>query len=99
MGVPAATTCSGILRCTSAKEEGGPMHCRACEIELDPDDNYCRKCGAPVRVLDVAAVPHRAGVVKVGPSAPAILVGAARPVAAGAAAVAAGALMKFAVRQ
>jgi hypothetical protein len=75
------------------------MRCRACDIPLDPDDNYCRKCGAPVRVLDVAPGAVHTDVVRVGPSAPALIVGAARPLATGAAAVAAGALVRFALRQ
>ena len=75
------------------------MRCRACELLLDIEDNYCRKCGAAVRVLDVTPVPQRAEVVRVGPSAPALLVGAAAPLATGAAAIAAGALMRFAIRR
>lgn len=75
------------------------MRCRACDIPLDPDDNYCRKCGAPVRVLDVAPGAVHTDVVRVGPSAPALIAGAARPLATGAAAVAAGALVRFALRQ
>ena len=75
------------------------MRCLTCAIDLDADDNYCRKCGAPVRVLGVTPVQSRATVVHVGPTAPAILATAARPLATGAAAVAAGALMRFAVRR
>lgn len=75
------------------------MRCRACDLPLDPDDNYCRKCGAPVRVLDVAPMSVHTDMVKVSPSAPALIAGAARPLATGAAAVAAGALVRFALRQ
>jgi hypothetical protein len=74
------------------------MRCRACDIVLDHDDNYCRKCGAPVRVIEVAPAQSRA-VVRVGPSTPAVIAGAAAPLATGAAAVAAGALMRFAVKR
>jgi hypothetical protein len=75
------------------------MRCRACEMPLDPDDNYCRKCGAPVRVLDATPVAVHSDAVTIAPSAPALLAGAARPLATGAAAVAAGALVRFALRQ
>jgi hypothetical protein len=75
------------------------MICRACELRLDPEDNYCRKCGAAVRVIEMPAVAERSEVVRVGPSAPALIVSAARPIATGAAAVAAGALVKFAMRR
>jgi hypothetical protein len=75
------------------------MHCTACDVALDVDDNYCRRCGAPVRMLAVAETPQRAAVVRVGPSAAALLAGAARPLATGAAAVAAGALVRFAMRR
>jgi hypothetical protein len=75
------------------------MRCRACAILLDPDDNYCRKCGAPVRVLDPAPAGERTPVVRVGPTAPALIAGAAAPLATGAAAVAAGALVRFALRR
>ena len=74
------------------------MRCRACEMLLDPDDNYCRRCGAAVQVLAVEPVRGRQAVVRVGPSAPALLAGAAAPLATGAAAVAAGALVRFALR-
>jgi hypothetical protein len=75
------------------------MRCLACEIELDPEDNYCRKCGAPVRVVGAAAAEPTTAVVRVGPSTPALIATAARPLATGAAAVAAGALLRFAVRR
>ena len=50
-------------------------------------------------MLDVTPVPQRTEVVRVGPSAPALLVGAAAPLATGAAAVAAGEVMRFASRR
>lgn len=75
------------------------MRCLACAIDLELDDNYCRRCGAPVRVVGVAAAGEPAAVVHVGPSTQALIVGAAKPLATGAAAVAAGALLRFAVRR
>ncbi len=75
------------------------MRCRACEMPLDPDDNYCRKCGAPVRVVAVAPLAVHSDAVTITPSAPALIAGAARPLATGAAAVAAGALVRFVLRQ
>lgn len=75
------------------------MLCRACDISLDSEDNYCRRCGAPVRVIELAGRSERTAVVRVGPSVPAIVAGAARPLVAGAATVAAGALVRFALRR
>ncbi len=75
------------------------MRCLTCDIDLDTNDNYCRNCGAPVRVLGMTPVQSRATVVRVGPSPPALLTGAARPLATGAAAVAAGALVRFVARR
>lgn len=83
------------------------MRCQSCGLALDSKDNYCRRCGAPVQVVEVAATvremtaaaPQRAVVVRSGAAMPAIISAAARPIAAGAAAVAASALMRFAVRR
>lgn len=74
------------------------MRCAACALDLALEDNYCRRCGAPVRVVGVETIPEASAVVRVGPSTPALLAGAARPLAAGAAVVAAGALARFAAR-
>lgn len=52
-----------------------------------------------MRVIEAAPAPSPRDVVRVGPSAPALLAGAARPLATGAAAVAAGALVRFAMRR
>ena len=70
------------------------MRCRACHVRLQPADNYCRKCGAAVDYIDVP-------VVRSEPAGPvAQLRAAALPVATqGAAAVAAGALLRFAIRR
>jgi hypothetical protein len=75
------------------------VQCAACDLSLESEDNYCRRCGAPVRVIEAAPAPSHREVVRIGPSAPAILAGAARPLATGAAAVAAGALVRFAMRR
>src|SRR5581483_3880419 len=75
------------------------VQCAACDLSLDSEDNYCRRCGAPVRVIEAAPAPSPRAVVRVGPSAPALLGGAGRPFATGAAAWAAGALVRFALRR
>lgn len=75
------------------------MRCHACDIALDTGDNYCRRCGAPVRVVELVTTTGHRDVVTVGPSAPALLAVAARPIAAGAVTVAAGALVRYALRR
>ncbi|HLZ70477.1 MAG TPA: hypothetical protein VKV26_11305 [Dehalococcoidia bacterium] len=69
------------------------MHCRSCRARLNEADNYCRKCGAAVEILDVE-------VVRRGPAAPApTLREAALPMLTqGAAMIVAGALLRFAVK-
>ncbi len=63
------------------------MYCSACDAPVASDDNYCRKCGMPVNVIDVPAL--RAQTTAVSTWA------AARPaLARGAALVAAGALLR-----
>lgn len=74
------------------------MQCAACELELSGDDNYCRRCGAAVRVVAVQSVPEARSVVRVGPSTPTLFASAVRPLAAGMAVVAAGAIARAAVR-
>lgn len=32
------------------------MYCSACDAPVAADDNYCRKCGMPVNVIDVPAL-------------------------------------------
>jgi hypothetical protein len=61
---------------------------------LNEADNYCRKCGAAVEIVDVAVVRH-------GPAAPvSTLRAVALPaVTQGAAVIVAGALLRFAVKQ
>lgn len=68
------------------------MRCDRCATTYDPEDNYCRHCGADLRTIEVAAVAH-------GPSLPApvpVWRQAAPVVARGAAVVAAGALVNLA---
>ncbi|HZU77805.1 MAG TPA: hypothetical protein VFA70_13635 [Dehalococcoidia bacterium] len=70
------------------------MLCRACHARLDYDDNYCRKCGAAVEVLDVQ-------VVRSEPAGPlATFRDAALPVVkSGATLLVASAVIRFAARQ
>jgi predicted amidophosphoribosyltransferase len=67
------------------------MRCETCHTLLDADDNYCRKCGAPVQIAPVPAVRQA--------QPPALFRSTAAPLATGAAAVAATAVLKWAVRQ
>ena len=75
------------------------MRCMTCDLVLAAEDNYCRRCGAPVRVVAVTPRDARPAVVHVGPSAGGVVTATARPLAAGAAAVVAGAVVRFAVRR
>ena len=70
------------------------MRCRACQARLDYDDNYCRKCGAAVEILDIEVV--RGGPVRPVTSLRAAAVPA---VTSGATVIVAGALLRFALRQ
>ena len=69
------------------------MHCRACRARLNEADNYCRKCGAAVEVIEVE-------VVRRGPSLPApTLREAALPVLTqGAAVIVAGTVLRMLVK-
>ena len=74
------------------------MRCRACELLLDETDNYCRRCGSPVQLA--ALEPVDAGSeMTVGSPAAALLAGAAKPMATGAAFMVAGALARYALRR
>lgn len=68
------------------------MRCATCDILLDVEDNYCRNCGAAVQVASVPAV-------RPGPQPPALFRSTAAPLATGAAAVAATAILRWAVGQ
>jgi hypothetical protein len=67
------------------------MRCETCHILLAADDNYCRKCGTPIQVAPVPAVRQA--------QPPALFRTTAAPLATGAAAVAATAVLKWAVGQ
>ena len=68
------------------------MRCETCEILLDAEDNYCRNCGAAVHVAPVPAVRPAA-------QPPALFRTTAAPLATGAAAVAATAILRWVVGQ
>ncbi len=69
------------------------MHCRSCRARLNDVDNYCRKCGAAVEIIDVEVV--RRGSAPVAPT----LREAALPVLTqGAAVIVAGTLLRLVVK-
>jgi hypothetical protein len=68
------------------------MHCSRCHLPIDSEDNYCRKCGSAVDVIDVPAVRSE--------SKPARRWRSGSPtVARGVALVAAGAVLRVLVEQ
>ena len=70
------------------------MDCRACHARLEFNDNYCRKCGAAVDIVDVEVVRTTQA------RQVATLRAAAMPVVAqGATMIVLGTLLKFAFRQ
>ncbi len=73
------------------------MDCHACHTRLEYKDNYCRKCGAAVDIVEVEVV-HRSPARQV--SAVSTLRQAALPVVARSATMlVAGTLVKFALQQ
>ena len=68
------------------------MRCESCDFLLDEEDNYCRSCGAAVQVASVPAVRPVA-------QPPALFRSTAAPLATGAAAVAATAILRWAIGQ
>ena len=68
------------------------MRCESCDFLLDGEDNYCRNCGAAVRVAPVPALRPAA-------QPPALFRSTAAPLATGAAAVAATAILRWALGQ
>jgi hypothetical protein len=68
------------------------MRCETCDYLLDADDNYCRKCGAAVHVETMSVVNQAA-------QPPALFRSTAAPLATGAAAVAATALLRWVIGQ
>jgi|GEM_PF-1234695 len=67
------------------------MRCETCAFLLDDEDNYCRKCGAPILIARLPVVR------KAQP--PALFRSTATPLAGGAAAVAAAALLRWVAGQ
>jgi hypothetical protein len=68
------------------------MRCETCDILLDVGDNYCRKCGSAVQVETLSVVRQTA-------QPPALFRSTAAPLATGAAAVAATALLRWVIGQ
>jgi hypothetical protein len=68
------------------------MRCETCDFLLDADDNYCRKCGAAVHVETMSVVNQTA-------QPPALFRSTAAPLATGAAAVAATAILRWVIGQ
>lgn len=66
------------------------MRCGVCELALGPEDNYCRRCGAAVRVADDAAIQTT--------QPPALVRSVAAPLASGVALVAAASLLRWGLR-
>jgi hypothetical protein len=60
------------------------MQCSRCGLSMSADDNFCRKCGAALDVIDVPAVRGEAVPAKVWRGAGPALVRGAALVAAGA---------------
>jgi hypothetical protein len=68
------------------------MYCARCQIPISADDNFCRKCGTAIDLIDVPAVRSEAVPVRVWRDA--------RPaIARGVALVAAGAVLRVLVGQ
>lgn len=68
------------------------MRCQVCDILLDEDDNYCRRCGAAVQV-------SQAPTVRAAPQPPALFRSTAAPMATGTALVVGAAVLRWALRQ
>lgn len=68
------------------------MHCPRCGLPIAADDNYCRKCGLAINVIDVPALRSR--------DMPARAWDAARPaITRGIALMAAGAVLRVVIGQ
>lgn len=69
------------------------MRCRSCQARLAYADNYCRKCGAAVDIVEVevlrASPPREVSTIRAA---------AVPAVAQGTAVIAAGALLRFAIK-
>jgi hypothetical protein len=66
------------------------VHCSRCGLQISPEDNFCRKCGAAVDIIDVPAVRGES-------RAPSIWEGAKPALARGVILVATGAVLRFLV--
>ena len=72
------------------------IQCRGCGLTLGDEDNYCRRCGAAVRVVEITTARSEPLTL---PSPQAVIAATAAPLATGVAAIAAGAIVRFAVKQ
>jgi hypothetical protein len=93
-GVTATASSAGrVLQPSCGKM---PMQCRSCRAWLNEADNYCRKCGAAVEMIEVID----ASVVRRGPAQPApTLREAALPMLTqGAAVIVAGTVLRMVVK-
>jgi len=63
------------------------MYCSGCDAPVATDDNYCRKCGMPVNIIDVPALRSQTTSIRTWDAAKPAL-------ARGVALVAAGALLR-----
>jgi hypothetical protein len=70
------------------------MQCRSCHSRLEYADNYCRKCGTAVDIVEVEVVRASAS-----REVSALRAAALPVVAQGTAMIAAGAILRFALRQ
>src|SRR5205823_1711400 len=70
------------------------MRCRSCHAHLSDNDNYCRKCGAAVEILDVQVVQRSPARQVANLRATAMPV-----VTSGATAIVAGTILRFALRR
>src|SRR6476661_5041343 len=74
----------GAFQHSATRNQDRPMQCSHCGLSMSPDDNFCRKCGAAVDVIDVPAVRGEAVPARVWRGAGPALVRGAALVAAGA---------------
>jgi len=70
------------------------MNCRSCHARLQFNDNYCRKCGAAVDIVDVEVIRTSQS-----RQVSTIRAAAVPVVAQGATVILAGTLLRFAIRQ
>ncbi len=73
------------------------MNCRSCRVRLEYDDNYCRKCGAAVDIVEVEVI--RSSPARQLSTVSTMRQAALPVVAQGATMLVAGTIVKFALRQ